>query len=53
MSSPEQYIRTPQPIEAMRETLPRAFSSSWRRWGGSRSTYRDMQDIEFTVEDES
>jgi len=45
-------IRTPQPIEAMRETLPRAFDQFVETMRRLEEHYRDMQDIEFTVEDE-
>jgi len=46
-------IRTPQPIETMRETLPRAFDQLVATMRRLEEHYRDMQDIEFTVEDES
>src|SRR5205085_4834496 len=44
-------IRTPQPIEEMRERLPEAFDQllETMAWLGRR--YRDMQDIELTMED--
>ena len=45
-------IRTPQPIEAMRETLPKAFDQFVDTMRRLEEHYRDMQDIEFTVEDE-
>jgi pyruvate, orthophosphate dikinase len=45
-------IRTPQPIEAMRETLPKAFEQLTDTMRRLEEHYRDMQDIEFTVEDE-
>jgi len=45
-------IRTPQPIEAMRETLPKAFEQFVDTMRRLEEHYRDMQDIEFTVEDE-
>jgi pyruvate,orthophosphate dikinase len=45
-------IRTPQPIEAMRESLPKAFEQFVDTMGRLEAHYRDMQDIEFTVEDE-
>jgi pyruvate,orthophosphate dikinase len=45
-------IRTPQPIEAMRETLPKAFGQFVDTMRRLEEHYRDMQDIEFTVEDE-
>jgi pyruvate, orthophosphate dikinase len=46
-------IRTPQPIAEMRETLPRAFDQLTETMRRLEEHYRDMQDIEFTVEDES
>ena len=45
-------IRTPQPIEAMREVLPKAFEQLVETMRRLEENYRDMQDIEFTVEDE-
>jgi len=45
-------IRTPQPIEAMREALPKAFEQLTDTMRRLEEHYRDMQDIEFTVEDE-
>src|SRR5690348_11387383 len=45
-------IRTPQPLEAMRDTLPRAFEQLVETMHRLEEHYRDMQDIEFTVEDE-
>jgi pyruvate, orthophosphate dikinase len=45
-------IRTPQPIEAMRDTLPKAFEQFVDTMRRLEEHYRDMQDIEFTVEDE-
>src|SRR5206468_3422209 len=44
-------IRTPEPIERMRETLPRAFAELVETIERLEKHYRDMQDIEFTVED--
>jgi pyruvate,orthophosphate dikinase len=46
-------IRTPQPIETMRESLPAAFDQLLDTMRRLEENYRDMQDIEFTVEDES
>src|SRR3989454_2600761 len=46
-------IRTPQPLETMRESLPRAFEQLVETMRRLEEYYRDMQDIEFTVEDES
>src|SRR5690348_16252575 len=45
-------IRTPQPIETMRTSLPRAFDQLVETMRRLEQHYRDMQDIEFTVEDE-
>jgi pyruvate, orthophosphate dikinase len=45
-------IRTPQPIEAMRSSLPKAFGQLLDTMHRLETHYRDMQDIEFTVEDE-
>jgi pyruvate,orthophosphate dikinase len=45
-------IRTPQPIEAMQVSLPKAFAQFVETMRRLEEHYRDMQDIEFTVEDE-
>src|SRR2546429_7531488 len=45
-------IRTPQPIGAMRATLPSAFEQLVDTMRRLEEHYRDLQDIEFTVEDE-
>jgi pyruvate,orthophosphate dikinase len=45
-------IRTPQPIEAMRDAMPNAFDQLVDTMRRLEEHYRDMQDIEFTVEDE-
>jgi pyruvate,orthophosphate dikinase len=45
-------IRTPQPIEAMRTSLPQSFEQLTATMQRLEEHYRDMQDIEFTVEDE-
>jgi pyruvate,orthophosphate dikinase len=45
-------IRTPQPVEAMREALPRAYEQLVETVKRLEERYRDMQDIEFTVEDD-
>ena len=45
-------IRTPQPIESMRDSLPAAFDQLLETMRRLEEHYRDMQDIEFTVEDE-
>jgi pyruvate, orthophosphate dikinase len=44
-------IRTPEPIEAMRDRLPDAFDQLMETMRRMEENYRDMQDIEFTVED--
>jgi pyruvate, orthophosphate dikinase len=45
-------IRTPQPIDAMRTSLPQAFEQLTATMQRLEEHYRDMQDIEFTIEDE-
>ena len=45
-------IRTPQPIEAMRGVLPGAYEQLVETMARLERHYRDMQDIEFTVEDD-
>ena len=45
-------IRTPQPIETMHDSLPKAFDQLVGTMRRLEEHYRDMQDIEFTVEDE-
>ncbi len=45
-------IRTPQPLEAMSSTVPPAFAQLVETMKSLESHYRDVQDIEFTVEDE-
>ena len=44
-------IRTPQPIARMKEQLPEAFEQLLETMQRLEEHYRDMQDIEFTVED--
>src|SRR3989475_4288262 len=44
-------IRTPQPLAAMEKKLPRAFERLLETMRRLEEHYRDMQDIEFTVED--
>ena len=46
-------VRTPQPIEEMRERLPEAFEQLLETMTRLEQHYRDMQDIEFTVEEET
>jgi pyruvate,orthophosphate dikinase len=45
-------IRTPLPLAEMRETLPEAFDQLVETIAMLERHYRDMQDIEFTVEEE-
>ncbi len=44
-------IRTPQPIERMRERMPAAFEELVETLDRLEAHYRDLQDIEFTVEE--
>src|SRR4051794_1217220 len=44
-------IRTPQPIEEMQARLPEAFQQLLDTMARLEHHYRDMQDIEFTIED--
>ena len=44
-------IRTPEPIERMRELLPEAFAELQETIRRLEEHYRDMQDVEFTVEE--
>ena len=44
-------IRTPEPIARMRELLPAAFAQFLETTRRLEEHYRDVQDIEFTVED--
>jgi pyruvate, orthophosphate dikinase len=44
-------IRTPQPVETMKDQLPEAFEQLLETMARLERHYRDMQDIEFTVED--
>src|SRR5207248_8527840 len=46
-------IRTPQPLETMRDTIPEAYEQLLDTMRRLEEHYRDMQDIEFTVEDAS
>src|SRR5919202_1466436 len=45
-------IRTPEPLEQMRERLPAAFDQLLETMRRLEEHYRDVQDIEFTVEDD-
>jgi pyruvate,orthophosphate dikinase len=44
-------IRTPEPIELMRERMPEMFDQLVETLDRLEAHYRDMQDIEFTVEE--
>ncbi|HZR92375.1 MAG TPA: pyruvate, phosphate dikinase [Gaiellaceae bacterium] len=44
-------IRTPEPLERMRETLPEAYGEFLATMQRLEEHYRDMQDVEFTVEE--
>ena len=44
-------IRTPQPLDEMRERMPEAYDEFLETMGSLERHYRDMQDIEFTVEE--
>src|SRR5581483_8819085 len=44
-------IRTPQPLETMRDVAPQAFEEFLENARRLEEHYRDMQDVEFTVED--
>jgi pyruvate, orthophosphate dikinase len=44
-------IRTPQPLAKMQEQLPQAFEQLLETMRRLEEHYRDMQDVEFTVED--
>jgi pyruvate,orthophosphate dikinase len=45
-------VRTPQPIEEMQQRLPEAFDRLVATMAQLEQHYRDMQDIEFTVEED-
>jgi pyruvate, orthophosphate dikinase len=44
-------IRTPQPLAQMEQRLPHAFEQLLETMGRLERHYRDMQDVEFTIED--
>jgi pyruvate, orthophosphate dikinase len=46
-------IRTPEPLAAMQDKLPAAFEQLLETMRRLEEHYRDMQDIEFTVEDQT
>ncbi len=43
-------IRTPRPLEEMMDAIPHAFSELLKTMQKLENEYRDMQDVEFTVE---
>ncbi|MDQ4106749.1 MAG: pyruvate, phosphate dikinase, partial [Actinomycetota bacterium] len=43
-------IRTPRPLEEMMDAMPHAFSELLKTMQKLENEYRDMQDVEFTVE---
>jgi pyruvate, orthophosphate dikinase len=45
-------IRTPEPLAVMQEGLPAAYAELLETMATLEAHYRDMQDIEFTVEDD-
>lgn len=44
-------IRTPQPIDTLKEVMPECYNEFVRICGILEEHYRDMQDMEFTIED--
>ncbi len=44
-------IRTPRPLAELADVLPEAFVELMETMGRLERTYRDMQDVEFTIED--
>jgi pyruvate,orthophosphate dikinase len=46
-------IRTPQPVESMAQALPSAYQQLVETLRKLEEHYRDMQDVEFTVEDDT
>jgi pyruvate,orthophosphate dikinase len=45
-------IRTPQPIAALEQVMPRAFKELHRITKRLERTYKDIQDFEFTIQDD-
>ena len=43
-------IRTPQTIDELKEVMPEAYNSCVEICGKLEKHYRDMQDMEFTIE---
>ncbi len=46
-------IRTPQPIETLKNVIPKAYEDLLQIREALENHYRDMQDIEFTIQDEN
>ncbi len=46
-------IRTPEPISGLRERMPAAYAELAETLGRLEEHYRDMQDVEFTVEEDT
>jgi pyruvate,orthophosphate dikinase len=46
-------IRTPQPIETLRNVMPEIYDDLLKIRDRLESHYRDTQDIEFTIQDEN
>ena len=44
-------VRTPQPITKLAEDLPECYRNSWRSPMKLEDHYRDMQDMEFTIQE--
>ncbi len=44
-------VRTPQPISALKEVMPEVFEQFTKVCGTLENHYRDMQDMEFTIQD--
>jgi pyruvate, orthophosphate dikinase len=44
-------VRTPQPLAELRERMPAAYDQLLETMGALERHYRDMQDIEFTIEE--
>ena len=44
-------IRTPEPIAKLKDTLPRAYDELMENVNILEKYYKDMQDIEFTVQE--
>jgi pyruvate,orthophosphate dikinase len=44
-------IRTPEPIEALKERLPKVYDELYETQALLEKHYRDMQDIEFTIQE--